>query len=241
MTRLIRVCLVFCLAACLAANCPSAKSASSPQGQAPGPGPGPAPAPEAVPAPRAGAGGDESLPRDSHNGVVISAKPCTDPAVAKEKFGKANPLPLGILPVEVFFHNETNQPIRIDLSTVQLSIHSPGGHSQDIEWLTIREVASAVAHPNGPPAPHQPRFPTIGVPTGADSKADKLVAILQPLALDADVLPPQSVIHGFLFFDLDRDLSLAQNASLYVPDVSTIPANKPLMFFEVPLNAPAKP
>jgi len=237
MTRLIRACLAFCLAACLAAVCSHAKSASSPQGQAPGPGP----APEPVPGPRAGAGRDDSLPRDSHNGVVISAKPCTDPGLAKEKFGKANPLPLGILPVEVFFHNETNQPIRIDLSTVQLSIHSPGGHSQDIEWLTIREVASAVAHPNGPPAPHQPRFPTIGVPTGADSKADKLVAILQPLALDADVLPPQSVIHGFLFFDLDRDLSLAQNASLYVPDISIIPANKPLMFFEVPLNAPAKP
>src|SRR5277367_2999857 len=123
MTRLIRARLVFCLVACLAANCPSAKSASSPQGQAPGPGLAPGPGPATEPAPRAAAGGDESVPHDSHNGVVISAKPCTDPAVAKEKFGKANPLPLGILPVEVFFHNETNQPIRIDLSTVQLSIH----------------------------------------------------------------------------------------------------------------------
>ena len=126
--------------------------------------------------------------------------------------------------------------------TVQLSVHA-GGHSQDVDWLTIREVATAVAHPNGPPAPHQPRFPTIGVPTGADSKADKLVAILQPLALDADVLPPQSLIHGFLFFDLNRDRSLAEDASIYVPDVSTIPANKTLMFFEAPLStgAPGKP
>ncbi len=192
--------------------------------------------------PVATSGGEEPPPRDSHNGITISVKPCTDAAAAKDKFGKANPLPVGILPVEVFLHNETNQPVRIDLSTVQLAVHSADGQLQDIAWLSVRAVASAVAHPHGPSEPRQPRFP-IAPPTGADSKADKIVEILQPLALDADVLPPQSVIHGFLFFDLDRDLSLAQNASLYVPDISTVPAKQPLMFFEVPLSpsAPAKP
>lgn len=217
--------------ACLVAVCAFAQALSSPQTRAKTQA-----QPQAPPAARA----DDSLSHDRHNGVTVSVKPCTDPAVAKEKFGKANPLPLGILPVEVFLRNETTQPMRIDLSTVQLSVRSRG-HSQDIEWLPVRDVASAVAHPNGPSAPHQQRFPSIGVPTGADSKADKMAAILQPLALDADVLPPESILHGFLFFDLNRDISLAEDASLYVPDITTIPANKPLMFFEVPLSGPAKP
>jgi hypothetical protein len=230
MTRVWQVCLALCLFALstLGQAAPGPQTRAQTQESA-------APA---VPAPEAA----NALPSDRHNGVTVSAKPCTDPEIAKEKFGKANPLPLGILPVEVFLQNETSSPLRIDLSTVQLSIRA-GGHSQDIEWLTVREVATAVAHPHGPPAPHQPRLPSIGVPTGADTKADKLVAILQPLLLDADVLPPQSMLHGFLFFDLNRDLSLAEDASLYVPNVSSIPGNKPLMFFEVPLStsAPAKP
>jgi hypothetical protein len=232
MARPMGILAAVCLGAgCIAALGTLARADSSPQATAPASG---------TSSPKV-AGADESLPHDAHNGVVVSVKPCTDTALAKEKFGKANPLPLGILPVEVFLRNDTYQPIHLDLTTVQLSVHTPGGHTQDIEWLTIREVATAVAHPNGPPAPHQPRFPTIGVPTGADTKADKLVAILQPLALDADILPPQSTLHGFLFFDLNRDLSLAEDASLYVPDVSTIPANKALMFFEVPLTGQGKP
>jgi hypothetical protein len=216
----------------------------SPQASAQAPvGPQPPPsasAPSGNQTPPTPAPAAEGTPGDHHNGVSVSARPCTDPDLAKEKFGKANPLPVGILPVEVFLRNETNSPFRVDLGTVQLALHARS-HSQSIGWLAIREVATAIAHPHGPPSPHQPRFPTIGVPTGADSKTDKLVAILEPLALDADVLPPQSMLHGFLFFDLDRDLSLAEDASLYVPDVTTIPGNKPLMFFEVSLNAPAKP
>lgn len=225
--------LGFCLSVCLASACALAQAGPGPQGQATTSSPSPSPAPANI---------AEPLAHDAHNGVTISVKPYTDAAVAKDKFGKANPVPLGILPVEVFLHNETNQPVRIDLSTVQLSMHSSDGQLQNIAWLSVREVASAVAHPHGPPAPHQPRFP-IAPPTGADSKADKLAEILQPLALDADILPPQSVLHGFLFFDLDRDLSLAQNASLYVPDIFTVPGKQPLLFFEVSLNTqpPAKP
>jgi hypothetical protein len=235
MNRLVIVCLGFCLAACLFTACALAQAPSGPQSQPPASSEAQSPA---VAAPH----DKESSPYDGHDGITVSVKPCTDAAVAKDKFGRANPLPLGILPVEVFLHNETNQAVRINLNTVQLTVRTSEGTSQDIAWLSVRAVASAVAHPHGPSEPRQPRFP-IAPPTGADSKADKIVEILQPLALDADILPPQSVLHGFLFFDLDRDLSLAQNATLYVPDIFTVPANKPLMFFEVPLGAaaPAKP
>ena len=60
---------------------------------------------------------------------------------------------------------------------------------------------------------------------------------LRPLALDADIVPPMGMIQGFLFFDLSHEMSLADNASLYVPDVKLVPSNKPLIFFEVALGA----
>jgi len=186
-------------------------------------------------APARPAGPAAPLPRDRHEGLTVSADVYTERDRAKEKFGKANPVPVGILPVEVFLTNETPQPLRVDMDTIQLEVHLEGGRQEGVDWLTIREVARAIAHPRGPSAPRQPRFP-IGVQTGADKKADELSEILRPFALDADVIPPLGKIHGFLFFDLSHDMSLADHSSLYVPNVTTIPANKPLMFFEVPFG-----
>jgi hypothetical protein len=176
-----------------------------------------------------------NLPQDKHEGLIVSANSYADPERAKEKFGKASPLAVGILPVEVFLHNETLQPIRVDTSTIQLSVRFPSGKHQDIDWLSPQEVSAVVAHPNGPPAPQSRRFP-IGIGSITDKKTDKVMETIGPLALDADIVPPQATIRGFLFFDLNHDLSLAADASLYVPDVTTVPESKALMFFEVPLG-----
>jgi hypothetical protein len=176
---------------------------------------------------------------DQHEGMSVSAEPYSDAERAKEKFGKANPIPAGILPVEVFLRNETEQPIHIDISTIQLEVRPHDGARQDIDWLTAVEVAAAIAHPEGPAPPKARRFP-VGIPmSGTDKRAEKLTEILQPLSLDADVVPPKGAIHGFLFFNLSHNMSLAGTASLYLPDATVIPSSKALMFFEVPLgNAP---
>lgn len=181
-----------------------------------------------------------SLPHDQHEGLTVSADPYLEAARAKEKFGKANPLPAGILPVEVFLRNETAQPIRIPLDDIQLVIHFPDGQHQNLDRLAAADVAALVAHPGGSPTPHPSRFP-VGVRAGADHKADQLAEILIPLALDADVVPPMATIHGFLFFNLGRDIALGREASLYVPEATTLPSNRPLMFFEIFFAAPAQP
>ena len=173
-----------------------------------------------------------SLPHDQHEGLTVSADPYTDAARAKEKFGKANPLPAGILPVEVSLHNETQQPIRVTLNAVQLVVHFSGGRHEDLDWLDAKSVATAVAHPTGSSTPHAPRLP-VGRPGGGDSKTDKLAQLLDGFMLDADVVPPMGTIHGFLFFDLGGELSLAQDASLYLPEATVLSSKRPLMFFEV--------
>lgn len=205
-------------AALLLGACVSAQTDSSPEKKNP-------------PANRAAA----SLPEDKHEGLSVSVNSYTSPERAKEKFGKANPLSVGILPVEVFLRNETTQAMRIDVSTIQLSVRFPSGRHQDVDSMPAGEVAATVAHPNGPPSPQTRRFP-VGIGSVTDKKTDKMLETLGPLALDADIVPPMATIHGFLYFDLNGDLSLAGAASLYVPDVTTVPANKPLMFFEVPLG-----
>lgn len=181
---------------------------------------------------------DGSLPHDRHSGMTVSADPYTTPERVKDKFGKIDFSAVGILPIEVYMRNETDEPIRIDLRTVQLEVRPRGGKLQGINPLTVEEVAIAIAHPKGTPPPQARRFP-IGIPMPAkDAKADKVADTLRPLALDADIVPPMGVIHGFLFFDVGHDLSFLPNASLYVPDAVGMSSNKPLIFFEVPLGKP---
>jgi hypothetical protein len=176
--------------------------------------------------------GASSLPTDRHDGMAISADPYSDKARSKEKFGKASPVEAGILPVEVFMKNETNEAVRINLSTIQLEVRLGENGRQDIDWLTPEEVAVLVLHPNGTPGLPGTRRSPIPIPIH-DKKIEKIADVLRPMAFDADVIPPLATIHGFLFFNLSHDMKLANRASLYVPDATRIPTNQALMFFEV--------
>lgn len=182
------------------------------------------------------------LQHDRHDGLAIFVDPYTDPARAKEKFGKANPLEAGILPLEVMMQNDTEQPIRIKLDTIQLEVRLRNGSRQDIDWLTAEETAVLIAHPGGNPnSPGQRRLPVpLGIPVG-DKKAEKIAAVLRPFTLDADIIPPMGKIQGFLYFNLARDMELAAKSSLYVPDLVIIPSNKVMIFFDVPLSPAAEP
>jgi hypothetical protein len=91
--------------------------------------------------------------RDRHEGMLVAADPCNDAARAKARFGKASPIPAGIVPIEVFFRNETQQPLRINLATIRLEISPAGRQRQHIEPLDASEVALLIAHPGGTPNP----------------------------------------------------------------------------------------
>jgi len=182
-----------------------------------------------------------SLPaHDRHEGLVIAAKPCLDPAEAKREFGKASPLDAGILPLEVFLKNETTQPMRLALDSVVLEVESPGEPRQKIDWLSPKEVANLIAHPGGTPDPDsaRKRIPRPVPMPSHDKKVDNLTDTLRPLTLDTDVIPPLATIHGYLFFDMSHNFGMVKDAMLYVPEVRVIPGNKSLLFFEVSL-APA--
>jgi hypothetical protein len=182
----------------------------------------------------------QKLAHDNHDGLTILADPYVDKARGKEKFGKANPLDVGILPVEVFLRNETSQPIHVDINTIQLEVHLRKGGRQEIDWLPVEDVASLIAHPEGIAPSKKPRVAGIQLPSN-DKKAQKFAEVLRPLTLDADVVPPLGALHGFLYFDVNNEMSLADTAILYIPDVTVVATKKTLMFYEVRLGKPAQP
>jgi len=175
-----------------------------------------------------------ALPRDQHSGLTISVDPYTEDARTKDKFAKANPHDVGVLPVEVFLRNDTDQMMRLNLDTIQLEVTLRNGVRQQVDWMRAEEVANLIAHPTGSAQPQQKRLP---LPLNlGDKKTEKLAAVLRPLTLDADIIPPKATIHGFLYFNVSHEFSIVKKSSLYVPDVTVTPSNDPLVYFEVPLR-----
>jgi hypothetical protein len=190
-------------------------------------------------APPAGsaASANATLPQDKHEGITVLVDAYTRVARGKDKFGKANPLAVGIFPVEVFLKNETNLPVKLGMDTIQLEVRTAGGSHQDLDWLDPVQVAAAVAHPGGPSQPKMRRFPVgLGVPK--DDKRDKMLEILKPYALDTDIIAPNSTVHGFLFFDVAGNIPAPGDSSLYLPDLTVATSKQTLMFFEVTLGTP---
>jgi hypothetical protein len=179
---------------------------------------------------------------DKHEGLLIAADPYTDPERGKQTFGKDNPGKGGILPIDVYFRNDTDQALRVDLSTIRLEVDPPDEEHQKVAALSVKEVAVLVVHPRGPsdPTVNRARLP-VPIPMPKHDKAvEKAAAALQPFAFDSDVLPPHSTLHGFFFFDLGRDMSILRYAELYIPDVTITPGNKLLMFFDISLQPATK-
>ena len=98
-------------------------------------------------------------------GLNVSADPYTDAERAKKKFGKANPIPAGILPVEVFLRNELDQPIRIDLSTIQLTVRPPEGQQAGYRFACRRRSGPDDRASGRCGDSSTRRFPPIGIPS----------------------------------------------------------------------------
>ena len=179
------------------------------------------------------------LPKDTHQGFTVSADPYTDADRAKKEFGKADPYKAGILAVQVFFKNDLNAPVHVDLSTIRLDVKNPNGEHANIRALTAPQAAARIAHPKGISSPKPRHFPVPlpgGNLPGKDSKTQDMEDKLTPFSLQSDVVPPNGTLHGVIFFDISGQFDVVSHSSLYVPDVKSVASQSSMIYFEVPLG-----
>ncbi len=182
-----------------------------------------------------------SLPaRDAHEGLLIAADPFLDAARHKERFGKKNPYDAGIAAIEVYFRNDTDKPIRLELEAIRLLLTPPDVKRQRFGALAAEDVADRILNKGGP-NPTTSRVP-IPVPgrgpkPGRGKEWTELVATLRATAFETDLLPPHATVHGVFFFDVNHRFDWLPYAMFYVPDLKFMDTNKPLLFFEVDLGA----
>ena len=181
-----------------------------------------------------------SLPaRESHQGVTVAAKPMLGEAAYRSQFGGRTPYEAGILALEVFFRNDNDKPIRVNLTAMRLLVSRPGESLQRIAPLSAEEVANRVLL-QVPSDPRRPRLPLPGrVPnTGRDKNWQELSARLQAAGVNSDIVGPKATVRGFLYFDVNHHYDWLSSARLDVPDLAFMLNNEALFFFQVDL-APA--
>jgi len=193
-------------------------------------------------APSSGAPSDVAAltAHDAHQGLLVAADPYVPVTRYKAKFGKRSPDEAGVVAIDVYFRNDSESPIRLNLDTVVLLISAPGESKQKLEPLAPEDVADMVILKNRPDPTTKRRLPLplpAGVPKSGKGKAwDEFAGTLRSAAMPTDVLPPHATVHGFFYFDIDHHYDWLSNARLDVPDLVFMLDKKALIFFDVDLS-----
>jgi hypothetical protein len=178
---------------------------------------------------------------DAHQGLLVSVNPYLSAEQSKAKFAKHTPYEGGVLALEVYFKNDNDTPIRLNLTTIRLVFAGPADSRQRLEPLSPEDVADlTLLKQRKDPSQQRPRLPFPGR-TGRpnrDKEWDQFAGALRSAAMPTEVLAPHSITHGFFYFDVDHHFDLLSNARFEVPDLSFLGDKKPLFFFEIDL-APA--
>src|SRR5207247_9743663 len=78
---------------------------------------------------------------ESHEGMTITARPWTDPALYKEKFPKKSPFAAGIVAIQVIFRNDSDDSMKVNLERIRLNITLSEEDHQALYPLSSEEAA----------------------------------------------------------------------------------------------------
>jgi len=174
---------------------------------------------------------------ESHEGMTITARPWTDPALYKEKFPKKSPFAAGIIAIQVVFRNDSDDSMKINLERIRLNLTLSEEDHQALYPLTSEEAADVITRPSTKnlSAKRLP-IPLGGPKVGKDKKWIEVEQSIRNAGVQASVVAPHSSVQGLLYFDLRSQFELLNSAHLYVPEIVAIEKNRGLLYFEIDLS-----
>lgn len=175
--------------------------------------------------------------RDQHQKLLVVADPYLSAQRYKSVFGKKSPYERGIVAIDIYFQNDNDAAIRVNLSTIRLVVSLPGEQRQNLPPLSPEDVADRILlKGDSNPTISRRRLPFPGLNIGRGRGWNKLVSHLRSVALESSVIPPHATTHGFLFFDLNYQFDAIRRSSVYIPDLAFTTDNQALFFFDIDLG-----
>ena len=175
---------------------------------------------------------------ESHEGLTVSATPWTEPSQYKEKFPKKSPYSAGVLAVQVSFRNDSDDSIKVDLTSIRLTVNIDAENKQELPSLSPVELAQAVLKPGAKDPTKRQKLPIpVTIPrSGKDKNWDELQKEAQEAGVPTGVIAPHSAVQGLLYFDLQNQFDLLDTAHLYVPGLVFMRGNRSLTYFDIDLS-----
>lgn len=178
---------------------------------------------------------------ESHEGMTITAKPWTDPALYKEKFPKKSPYAAGMIAVEVFFRNDSDDSMKVTLERIRLNVTLSEEDHQALYPLSAEEATDVIMDPGAKdPTKSRKKFPFPTGPSapkvGHDKHWIEVNKSLEEAAVNSSIVAPHKTVQGLLYFDMRSQFDLLNAAHLYVPEVVAIEKNRGLLYFEIDLS-----
>jgi len=177
---------------------------------------------------------------ESHEGMTITARPWSDPALYKAKFPKKSPFAAGIVAIHALFRNDSDDSMKVNLERIRLNVTLSEEDHQSLYPLSSEEAADVITHP-GSKNVTMKRLPIpLGGPrVGHDKKWIEAEKSLSNAGVQASVVAPHSTVQGLLYFDLRSQFDLLNAAHLYVPEIVALEKSHGLMYFEIDLSPSA--
>src|SRR5260370_1464247 len=174
---------------------------------------------------------------EAHEGMTITARPWTDPALYKAKFPKKSPFAAGIVAIQVIFRNDSDDSMKINLERIRLNVTLSEEDHQSLYPLSSEEAADVITHP-GSKNITMKRLPIpLGGPkAGHDKKWIEAEKSLSNAGMQASGVDPHSTVQGALYFDLRSQFDLLNAAHLYVPEIVALERSHGLIHFEIDLS-----
>jgi hypothetical protein len=178
---------------------------------------------------------------ESHEGMTITARPWTDPALYRQKFHKKSPYAAGIVAVQVAFRNDSDDSMKVNLERIRLNVTLSEEDQQALNPLTSEQATDVILKPGAKNVTAR-RFPVpLGGPkVGHDKKWMEVEQELRDAGVHASIVAPHSAVQGLLYFDIRSQFDLLSTAHLYLPEVVAIEKNRALMYFEIDLSRAAE-
>ncbi len=177
--------------------------------------------------------------RDAHQDLLVAADPWITAEEYKARFPKENPFDYGIMAIDVYFKNDGALPVRINLSTIRMTIVHKQSANEELPPLSSNDVANYMlgGKNNGKNPAKGSKLPIPIRPSDKSAKkVQEMADVLHAVQLQTDLVPPHSIVRGLLYFDVDGHFEWTTTARLYVPDLRTMGTDKTLLFFDVDLG-----
>lgn len=174
---------------------------------------------------------DKYPAKQSQGDVIIAVKPFRTDKDMKAAFDKAEPYKYGFMPMLLVITNNSQHPLNL----ATMKVRYIDGDRTGLEPIPGEDLA--YFNPKGRNKPNTAPLPIPGVVWRRGGKKGPLAKPeITQREFKAPVVPPESSVHGFFYYQTGNEGEPVSGASMYISGIRDMTTARELFYYEIPLD-----